>query len=360
MKIFFLLIPFLLWDAKSWGTEDYKTELQKVKKELEIRKKEEKELIWKEKSILDGLRKVDNQISSSKKKIKKLKTKEKIFKDLIKTLDLRKEELLSQLDKYKNLIDENFILMYEYGISNQSPQINPTQARTVFYMEEILEEDVSRYDKLLGLKTNITTKKDEEQEGLSKLQEIKKKAEKEQKEVFSQQRKKRSILKDIRKEKGKKSKLIAELENSRTELEKLIAGVKKYPAREFGATIWPVQGEIVSRFGTIIDPELGTKLINEGIDIRAPYGTDVVAVSDGEVAYEGTFLGYGEMILLDHQNGFCSLYAYLSETLVVKEDKVKKGEAIGRVGSTGLVDRPTLHFEIRKNGVAVNPLEWLK
>ena len=360
MRKLFFLIPFLFLFTESGGAEDYKSELQKVEKELKVRKKEKKELDRKEKGVLSKLGKIDRQISSSKKKIKKLKTKEKIFKNLIKTLDLRREELISRLEEYKNLIGEKLTLMYQYGISNQLSLTNPARTRTVFYMEEILKEDTNRHDELLRLRTNLTTKEEEEQQGLSKLLGVKKKAEKEQKAVFSQRRKKRQILKNVRKESKKKANLIAELEKSRTELAALIAGVRKYPAREFGSVIWPVQGKVVSRFGTVVDPELGTKLINEGIDIRAPYGTNVVAVSSGEIVHEGAFLGYGEIILLDHQNGFCSLYAHLSEILVVEGDKVKKGEVIGRVGSTGLVESPTLHFEIRKNGAAVNPLKWLQ
>ena len=110
----------------------------------------------------------------------------------------------------------------------------------------------------------------------------------------------------------------------------------------------------------MIDRELGTKLLNKGIDIQAPYGVNVVAVSNGKVVYEGPFLGYAEIVLLDHENGFCSLYCHLSEILVTEGDKIIKGDVIGRVGTGGLAEEPGLHFELRKNGAAVDPLKWLK
>ncbi len=359
-RILLFFVLCLLCFVESYGAESHKTNLNKVKKELEVRKKEKKKLERKEKSILGNLQGIDRKILSSNKKVKKLKTKETIFKDLIKTLDLRREEIGSRLEEQKNLAGKKLTFVYQYGISNQLPLTNSNRARTIFYLEEVLKEDANQHKELFKLKTNVTTKEEEQEQGLSKLLEVKTKAEKEQRKIFSQQRKKRQILKSVRKEKKKKAILIVELEKSYAKLEKLIAGVKKYPASEFGSANWPVRGKIVGKFGTVVDPKLGTKLRNKGIDIKAPYGTAVVAVNSGEVVHEGAFLGYGEVILLDHQNGFCSLYAHLSETLVVEGDKIRKGEIIGKVGSTGLVDVPLLHFEIRKGGVAVDPLKWLK
>jgi murein DD-endopeptidase MepM/ murein hydrolase activator NlpD len=119
--------------------------------------------------------------------------------------------------------------------------------------------------------------------------------------------------------------------------------------------IWPVRGRVISTYGT--DSE-GTH--NDGINIAAPAGAPVLAAEAGEVAYAGNELkGYGNLILLKHANGFVSAYAH-NETLLVKRgDKVVRGQPIAKVGATGAVTQPQLHFELRRGAKALDPAEYL-
>lgn len=118
---------------------------------------------------------------------------------------------------------------------------------------------------------------------------------------------------------------------------------------------WPVQGKVIARFGTTADG-----LRNDGINIAAPAGAPVMAAADGTVAYAGNQLrGFGNLILLRHDNGLITAYAHNQSMLVEKGAKVKRGDVIARVGSTGSVDSPQLHFEIRKGEQAVDPLKYL-
>ncbi|MBI4722351.1 MAG: peptidoglycan DD-metalloendopeptidase family protein [Candidatus Stahlbacteria bacterium] len=349
-----ILLPFILIAT------DNKTQLEKVKKELAIKKKEVKELQQKEKSVLGELDQINRKISKSKAKLKELRTQEKGVMESIKMLGIDGKRVDNELDQQENFMADKVKFMYQYSLTSVAPQFNPTLSRTAFYMQRMLAQDINWHNKLTETKSTITTEEIEEKDKLAQLIEIKSKVEKEQQEILTQSAKKEQLLKSVKKEKEQKTKLVAELEKSRADLEKLIAGVKKYTTKELGTIMWPVQGEIINRFGTTIDPKFGTQLVNKGIDIRASYGTSVIAIGDGKVVYEGTFLGYGKIILLDHQNGFCTLYGYLSETLVTKEDKVAKGQTIGKVGTGGLIDETVLHFELRKNGIAVDPLQWLK
>ncbi|RKX70886.1 peptidase M23, partial [candidate division TA06 bacterium] len=122
---------------------------------------------------------------------------------------------------------------------------------------------------------------------------------------------------------------------------------------------WPIMGKVVSKYGRKKHPKYHTSTKNNGIDIKAPYNTPVAAVSYGEVAYADKFLGYGNVILIDHYGGYYTLYAHLSTMDVQVKDKVYQGEVIGRVGDTGSLKGSILHFEIRVNGKTVNPLNWL-
>jgi murein DD-endopeptidase MepM/ murein hydrolase activator NlpD len=121
------------------------------------------------------------------------------------------------------------------------------------------------------------------------------------------------------------------------------------------AFIWPVDGKVISKFGPAKD-----NLRNDGVNIAAPVGAPVRASAAGVVAYAGNELrGFGNMILLRHADGWVTAYAHNSSLLVEKGDKVKQGQTIARVGSSGNVDSPQLHFELRQGKTPVDPLKNL-
>ena len=122
-----------------------------------------------------------------------------------------------------------------------------------------------------------------------------------------------------------------------------------------GPFVWPVQGKVIGAFGSSKD---GMK--NDGVNIAAPSGAPVVASADGTVAYAGNELrGFGNMILIRHDGGYVTAYAHNASLLVKKGDKVKRGQTIARVGQTGAVFGPQLHFEIRKGTQPVDPMSFL-
>jgi murein DD-endopeptidase MepM/ murein hydrolase activator NlpD len=120
--------------------------------------------------------------------------------------------------------------------------------------------------------------------------------------------------------------------------------------------MWPLRGEVISNFG----PK--TKgLHNDGINIAAPRGAPVRAAEGGVVAYAGNELrGFGNLLLLKHKNGWVTAYAHNDKLLVNRGDTVGKGQIIARVGSTGAVASPQLHFEIRRGKRAIDPKKHLK
>lgn len=119
--------------------------------------------------------------------------------------------------------------------------------------------------------------------------------------------------------------------------------------------IWPVSGEVISEFG----PK-GNGLFNDGINIAAARGAPIRAAESGVVAYAGNELrGFGNMLLIKHADGWVTAYAHADELVVSKGERVSKGQVIGRVGSTGSVTSPQLHFEMRRGKKAVDPMRYL-
>ena len=122
-----------------------------------------------------------------------------------------------------------------------------------------------------------------------------------------------------------------------------------------GGFIWPIRGRVISRFGT-----KGKGLHNDGINLAAPRGTPVQAAQAGVVAYAGNELrGFGNLVLIRHKKGIMSAYAHNDALLVKSGQTVLRGQTIAKVGSTGSVDEPQLHFEIRSGRDAVNPTRFL-
>lgn len=132
-------------------------------------------------------------------------------------------------------------------------------------------------------------------------------------------------------------------------------------ARAEGQLEWPVRGDIVGHFGPEKHPKWGTVVPNNGVDIATPIGTPVRAVAKGRVDYTSDdFESYGQMVILNHGDGYYTLYAHLSDISVAVGTEIAAGQTIGRSGDTGSLKGPVLHFEVRKGGGSLNPEDWLR
>ena len=117
----------------------------------------------------------------------------------------------------------------------------------------------------------------------------------------------------------------------------------------------PVAGRISSSYGMRMHPLLGFLRMHKGMDIAAPYGSPIYAAVDGVVAFAGREGGYGNFVKLAHGGGLASGYGHMSRIAVFPGERVRQGEVIGYVGSTGSSTGPHLHWEVWKNGAAINP-----
>ncbi len=125
-------------------------------------------------------------------------------------------------------------------------------------------------------------------------------------------------------------------------------------------TLWPAQGRLTAGFGWRHDPLFpGRWEFHKGIDIANRWGTPVYAAAAGKVVWAGWNGGYGKSIVIDHGNGIKTVYAHLEKIEVRIGEIVKKGQEIGKMGSTGRSTGPHLHFEVHVNGIAVDPLRYL-
>ncbi|MCH7933933.1 MAG: M23 family metallopeptidase [Gemmatimonadetes bacterium] len=124
-----------------------------------------------------------------------------------------------------------------------------------------------------------------------------------------------------------------------------------------GLPRWPVEGPIIAPFGVRWEADGPT--IHRGVDIVVPTGTPVYAMSSGKVSFAGTMTDFGLVVLVDHRDGISTLYAHLSQILVVEGQAVTRDESLGLSGASGNATGPHLHFEVRGRGHQLDPVAML-
>ncbi|HSK40007.1 MAG TPA: peptidoglycan DD-metalloendopeptidase family protein, partial [Arenibaculum sp.] len=154
--------------------------------------------------------------------------------------------------------------------------------------------------------------------------------------------------------------MAGELEVARQRLSHVVPGAitdASLPIKPFRGTLgWPVRGRLVSRFGQRRNPQSGTGVTQNGIEIAAGEGQAVHAVHDGRVVFADVFAGLGQLVIVDHGQLGYSLYGYLGALTVIKGARVSDGDAVGTVGRSS-AGTPALYFELRIDGRPVNPLQ---
>jgi len=154
--------------------------------------------------------------------------------------------------------------------------------------------------------------------------------------------------------------LVAELELQMLLLEDLQTRKRNMdPHLRNFPTLWPISAQISSPFGWRANPFGGGSEFHRVIDLRSPTGTPIRAAGGGTVTFDGWKNGYGNTVIICHGNGYTTLYAHNSANLVYVGQRVERGDVIARVGTTGRTTGAHVHFEVRINGVHVNPRHYM-
>ncbi len=172
-------------------------------------------------------------------------------------------------------------------------------------------------------------------------------------------------LKTIKKETvSKSSNEITQIKNKASKIEENLDFLYKYFKEQqkilaSTPSIWPTKGILTSGFNWRIDPFTGLREFHQGLDIATQLGNPVVATADGIVIESSSKKDYGNYVIILHNYGYKTIYAHLKKRLVKVGQKVKRGDVIGLVGSTGKSTAPHLHYEVRVHNKPVNPLDYI-
>jgi murein DD-endopeptidase MepM/ murein hydrolase activator NlpD len=254
------------------------------------------------------------------------------------------------------------------------------RAVAVRHLTSLAALDARLIQEYRGTSDRLDDRRRREEARQRELADLKSDAQREQTDADRDAAKRRVLLAKVRDERTYHERMVGELTEATRRLEAFISdlqakqrrlarvpppkGVVVPPGVGFGTLRgrlpWPTEGRIIAAFGAQVHPRFGTRTFRNGVDIEANEGKDVAAVFGGHVVYTGWFKGYGNLIILDHDNEYYTLYAHMAEIGVKEGDDVRQGQRIGTVGDTGSLDGPRLYFEVRYQGKPQDPEQWLR
>lgn len=369
----FIFILICVFSVKSMAESQNIAELRERKKAIQ-------DQISENKIQIDELQ---IQISDLMKEIQELSNKMYTYEIEVAVLDKEIEDLDIKVNeveqKYKKaeesyeiqreLLIERVVAQYEAGEVVYLDFLLDSNGlmdfiSNYFFLSEIMEYDNELIEEFSKQKEKITMLK-EELDGYKEDLKVKKDDEEKAAIVLSniQVVKNSQMAKLSSEEQTLQLKMEEyEREEREIEIELLIALTQNLGSEYVGGTLaWPVPGytTLTSRYGMRIHPISGVYKLHTGVDIAAPVGAYFVAANDGIVVTSRYNESYGNVVVIDHGGGLSTLYAHGSERLVEVGDEVTRGEPVLKVGSTGVSTGPHAHFEVRVNGLWVDPLEYI-
>lgn len=235
-----------------------------------------------------------------------------------------------------------------------------------YLFERVAKKDKQLFDDVKAIQERVTQRKKRQDVLVKQVASLLDRQKGQQHDLKESRADQQVLLTQLRGKEGDLKKLIAQLNAEEDQIERTIAAFMRKPentaglSRPSGRLMMPISGgRLGSKFGMRMHPILKYVRMHKGVDIGARTGTPILAAADGVVITSTTMRGYGNVIVLAHGGGVSTLYAHCSALLKGTGARVKRGEKIALVGSTGLSTSPHLHFEVHVNGKAVNPASWL-
>ena len=377
----FFVMGFLYAQDRNFEKEIQQTEkqIQNLQASIDKNNKEINKLKSEEKSTSQQLSITKKSIQNSKSLIDAYNRKINLYSLQLNNLRTAVEKNNKKILSIKNSYKSRSINIYKKKDSNLNNLIlsanNITQAiYRIKYYNVISDINKEVLTKLNTTQLYNEKKKNEINQLLNNVDDDKNSKEK---ELISLDQKEQYQKKLLQKLKQEKTAITSEIQQQKSQIEALeklrnqildqkqqydteqLIQLKRIKAniKEFkGNLIWPVDGKIVKDFGPQWNPKLNTTLYNPGIDIAANPTTSVRSVFDGLVTTITFISGYGTTVIIDHDNGYFTVFTHLDNLLVSKNMLVKEGQKIGFISQ----DSKVVHFEIWGDNKTLNPEEWLK
>jgi septal ring factor EnvC (AmiA/AmiB activator) len=385
-----LLVGFL-WAQKS--QQDFEKELkaqssaiQSLRNEIEATKKRIQSEDRKEKSSARRVSNLSEEISLLQRLVKEIKKEEKL---LVADISRTESQILSseiELDTLRSRYARRINKIYKKGqLTNLEKIFSSTSWRQAIYRSKYLkiiaEIDQKTYDTIKSLLVEIGKQKINLEAALRKKRRLKRDRSQTLTLVQNKKRKEQRALVKIRESQKDLKIFLTEKQAGVKQLEIIISKIRDdinrferearirqqqlaLQSKEFpklkGQLEWPAKGRVITKFGRQWNPKLKTTTENPGIDIKGKPGSEIRTVLGGVVTTITFIRGFGTTIIIDHGNGFYTVYSHVTKVETNEDSQVRGGDVIAYMGDSSSINGSQLHFEIWGQGKKLDPEKWLK
>jgi septal ring factor EnvC (AmiA/AmiB activator) len=354
---------------------DTESELERLRRDLEDKRREAAELAGKEQDLLGEIDSINQELEVNRRVLEKLNEKKVVLMDDLEETRRELDAAEMRLDAAEGLLGKRLRSIYKFGRIQAMEVILLSRtfadlAKRVYYLSMVTGEDFQlisvfeeRVETRRVLLEHIESKK-------AKIEEVERDVEREARNLEVKKEERDGLVARLKEKRYYYENLARDLEEASTNLENLLGDLEerreeaRYEGTPFegrlGKLMWPCEGTVVKEFGVETHPRFGTILRNNGIDIKALPGTKVRAVARGNVSFANTLSGFGSCVVISHGGGFYTLYGHLESIIVSQGYPVREGDAIGTLGETSTPEGAVLHFEIRQGKEPLDPMGWLK
>ncbi|MBD3165172.1 peptidoglycan DD-metalloendopeptidase family protein [bacterium] len=421
MRARLLVILFSVFSTVLFAATDPRDELDRLRGEIDSLTTVLKEQEASEQSLLSQIGTLDQKIAARRRLLNKLQAQLRGARKAVKRYDNDigytrhrlgiAERKLGQTNVEVELLEEQIreraVYLYKHGTRSQlrflAAAANPGDLlRRRVYVRRIQERDRGNLESLRRARARQDRQTEELEAAIADLREAREakrrsaerveelvaETEAERDELAGDRTEIATLLEDVRQDKDMVASLIREREEAMQEVENWIAKLERARLggevqqirvhrgpgeaivrevadfRTFtagkGKLPWPVEGAILKRFGMERNPELGTRTENPGIDIAADEGDEIIAVQKGVCTRITYVRGFGTTMLIQHDDGFYTVYAHLGDVWVSEGEEIDAGRVLGTVGRVAHLPRPSLHFQVWHKRQKQDPLQWLR
>ena len=354
-------------------------ELEGIRREAAENRAAAKRLKGQESTALVQLRRTERELNVTRKRLRTLQQRQRSLDQRLDVTRADLERSASMFRQQRLKLAQRLRNMYKFGAMRElefllSPRSFAQLLARWDFIVMVAEQDRLLLDDIQSRKELVQADKQRLELNLTDIEKNARRTNAEKSRLATLHQDRATTVKTIQTQRHAYEAAAAELERTARAIQHLLTQLERKRkqervpqpytgdfARGQGSLDWPVRGELIGRFGPETHPKWGTTTLNNGVDIAAPVGSAVRAVAKGRVDYTSEDFGtYGQMIILNHGDGYYTLYGHLSEIQVSVGQEVQSGQTIAQSGDTGSLKGPILHFEVRKGGASLNPEEWLR
>ncbi len=355
--------------------EQKKEELSEVNSQLKERKQQLRENVKKQQDIVKELDRIEQDIAQISSDLERYEHDISRLQQSIGELESVLQEKEEALQVKTEILNKRLRDIYMQGKLSYLEVLLDSTSMSDFltrldFLKRLMENDAKLVKETAAERDELARKKRELEEKKEQVLSLKRATELKQNTLAARSQEREDTLKRLQADEEACERAIKELEATSRQITQMIQQYQANnpnpsPPQGTGRFIWPAAGPITSEYGMRWHPIYHRYSPHEGIDLGAPYGSDIWAADGGTVIFVGLQSGYGNTVIIDHGGGISTLYAHMSSFAVSRGDVVSQGQKIGEVGGipgtpgAGSSTGAHLHFGVYINGNATNPLGYL-